>query len=252
MSELNGTARRIHFIDEVRGLCIVLMIICHIIYDLLNLFNIVWASGLMEVVHHVGPFISGTFILISGFSCRLSRDNCKRGAQLFIIASLLSVFSLIFMYDIAIRFGVLSLLSVCMLLFGVCQKYLLRLNRYAVIAVSTVLFFVTYNVGNGYLGFEGLFTIKLPELLTTRYDLYPLGFVSSGFFSSDYFPLLPWLFIFIIGAFLGSFAVEGRLPSFMYKKHIGVLAFLGRHSLIIYLLHQPIIYALLFLIYRLV
>ena len=61
------------------------------------------------------------------------------------------------------------------------------------------------------------------------------------FFSSDYFPLLPWVFVFFFGVFLGRLAKEGKFPRFFAASHIPFFAFTGRHALLIYILHQPVI-----------
>jgi uncharacterized membrane protein len=69
----------------------------------------------------------------------------------------------------------------------------------------------------------------------------PLGIYTSSFTSSDYFPLLPWAFIFLVGTFFGRFAAAEKFPKFTYQSHIPPLSFMGRHALIIYIVHQPII-----------
>ena len=72
-----------------------------------------------------------------------------------------------------------------------------------------------------------------------------LGFPGPGFVSSDYFSLLPWLLLFWTGYFLyrlrpaEPLLPDIRLPGF---------SAMGRHSLLIYLLHQPVLYALLVLL----
>ena len=71
------------------------------------------------------------------------------------------------------------------------------------------------------------------------------GFPGPGFVSSDYFSLLPWLLLFWTGYFLyrlrpaEPLLPDIRLPGF---------SAMGRHSLLIYLLHQPVLYALLVLL----
>jgi uncharacterized membrane protein len=76
-----------------------------------------------------------------------------------------------------------------------------------------------------------------------------LGLIPSNFYTVDYFPLLPWFGVILIGIFIGNSLYQNNKRQFKIKDLSQVLAvrgvcFLGRHSLIIYLLHQPIIVAL--------
>jgi uncharacterized membrane protein len=75
--------------------------------------------------------------------------------------------------------------------------------------------------------------------------LMPLGFVYSGFESADYFPLLPNLGFFLLGAVLGRTVYRSKaslLPRVSEKNIIRrSLCFVGKQSLWIYLLHQPVL-----------
>ena len=71
--------------------------------------------------------------------------------------------------------------------------------------------------------------------------LYPFGIVSPDFRSSDYFPLLPWFFLFLMGSWLGNW--KERVPENFRRLRVPGLAWLGRHSLLIYLVHQPVLVA---------
>ena len=103
--------------------------------------------------------------------------------------------------------------------------------------------------GGSYFGIRGLLAVELPEWLTTQNWLYPLGFGNIP--SADYFPLLPWLFCFLGGSFIGVWVEQGKTPRWMYKSRMPVFSWLGRHTLIIYILHQPVIYAVCFLVFKL-
>jgi uncharacterized membrane protein len=105
-----------------------------------------------------------------------------------------------------------------------------------------ILFLVTYEISDGSLLF-GL--IKLPEIKTNIF--MPLGLYNSSFFSADYFGLIPWLFMFVFGAFLGKYAKDGAFPIWTYKKHSRVLSFVGKNSLWFYLAHQVVLYAVLYI-----
>ena len=74
-------------------------------------------------------------------------------------------------------------------------------------------------------------------------------FPQAGFSSTDYFPLLPWIFLFATGYFLYSFLQEKGLINRLFGKwKVPGINFLGKHSLIIYMIHQPICYVVAFLV----
>jgi uncharacterized membrane protein len=97
-----------------------------------------------------------------------------------------------------------------------------------------------------YLGFYPNFAIKLPDFLYLNNFTMLLGFPQHGFQSADYNPIIPWLFLFIAGICVGKHIK--KLPETLSKKHIPPLAFVGRHTLIIYLAHQPVILGVLYLV----
>ena len=75
--------------------------------------------------------------------------------------------------------------------------------------------------------------------------LTPLGFAPYGFTSSDYFPLLPNFGYFLLGTVVGKKAYAGRKSLFPRETPpLGLFRWMGRHSLMIYLLHQPVLAAI--------
>jgi uncharacterized membrane protein len=112
-----------------------------------------------------------------------------------------------------------------------------------------VLFFVLRNINDGNLGFEGIVLYPLPNFLYEQGLLVTFfGFQDKNFFSTDYFSLIPWYFLFLVGYFLCRCFLEkyssAALPEF-FKKGIPVFKIIGQHSLPVYLLHQPVILLLL-------
>jgi uncharacterized membrane protein len=87
--------------------------------------------------------------------------------------------------------------------------------------------------------------MTLPESLYRNLFTAYLGFPPVHFYSTDYFSLIPWTFLYLCGYELHWIMKEGGLleKSFM-TKGIEPLSFLGRNSLLIYLLHQPVLYGL--------
>ena len=74
--------------------------------------------------------------------------------------------------------------------------------------------------------------------------LWWLGFRNASFFSSDYFPIIPWIFVYFAGNIVGLWVTEKKLPPKFYSMRVPFLADVGRNTLIIYLLHQPVLYGL--------
>lgn len=233
---------RIYMLDELRGLCVVLMIFYHAFYTFGYMFGFAPAKALMQFFSPVEPFFAGIFVLLCGFACRLSRNNLKRGGLLALVAVGMSLVLYIFMRDQMIWFGILHCLAVCILLFAALKKPLDRIPTLCGVIACAVLFILTWHVPfyeGGYFGIEP-FALAYPHSWKTAAWLIPFGI---GFtFSTDFFPLFPWLFCFLTGTFLGKW--KSKLPDFVKKSHVKPLAFVGRHSLVIYLAHQPVIVAI--------
>ena len=91
----------------------------------------------------------------------------------------------------------------------------------------------------------------LPDTLYRNYLTAYLGFPQPCFFSTDYFPLIPWFFLFVTGYFLFRLTSEkGWNEKLFARGQFPLLNFLGRHSLMVYLLHQPVLYGLGILIFE--
>lgn len=237
---------RIHFIDFLRGVAILFMVFNHVIFDLRFMFHYDWARELYSNYGDLGYVASVTFIVLAGVSSRLTRSNSARGARLLVVAFFFTVATLIVVPQFPIYFGILHMLAVCMLVYSVLEKYLEKVPKLAGAAVSLLLFVLLLNLPKGYLGFEGLFTINVTDFLYHG-ELYMLGFPAKDFIVSDYWPIFPWIFLFLAGTFIGGYAKEDRLPQWTKKNFCPPLAFLGRHSLIIYIVHQPIIYVIIYI-----
>ena len=115
--------------------------------------------------------------------------------------------------------------------------------------LSTLLFLVTRPVNEGFLGILEKPVIALPAAWYHGYAATYLGFTDPSFYSADYFSLIPWLFLYLCGYFL-SRLVMPRMKArggILYTR-IPVADWMGKHSLLIYLLHQPVLYMFVLLI----
>ena len=237
--------KRISIIDEIRGLLIILVVIYHTYYNLAVIFRYREITETFRVLRFWQPILPLSFIVISGISFSLSRNNLARGLKLLAVSLAMSAAVAIFMPSQMIWFGIIHFLAVCNILCSFIGKYIDRIPAAVGLIACAVLFVMTYNVQFGKLG-VGEFSIALPDFLYQTDLTMIFGFHTRGFLSSDYNPLLPWFFAFIFGMILGRYAK--KLPEFLCKKHIPPLAFIGRHTLIIYLAHQPIIVGVMYLI----
>ncbi|MBQ3049928.1 MAG: DUF1624 domain-containing protein [Oscillospiraceae bacterium] len=240
---------RIWLIDELRGLSIILMVLHHAAYDAVYMFgaDLPVESVVVYILHVI---FAALFVLISGASCRFSRSNLKRGALCFVCGMVITLVTGVVMPRSIVVFGILHLLGICMMLFALLQPALDKLSPPVGTAIFGVLSVLTFRVDRGFFGIPWLWEVRLPAALYSTEFLFPFGFPSENFFSGDYFPLLPWLFVFITGAYIGIYLKERRCPKFFFDLHSKPLALIGQNTLIIYMLHQPVIYALLYVFFK--
>ena len=239
---------RIHALDEIRGFAVFCMIFYHAFYSMAYLFSIDWGETLLLFFMPLEPFFAGLFILISGISSDFSRANLKRGVKLFFIAMLVSGITIVLFEDQRILFGILHMLSISMIVFGLFQKQFEQIETKIGLIVCAALFVLTIPVNQGFFGIAPFGGISIPKTLYQLDFLYPFGIYNHKFYSSDYFPLFPWMFLFLFGTFLGRCFQRGCYPSWMNRSNLPVFSFLGRHALFCYLLHQPVIYGVLWII----
>jgi len=248
---MNEKAQRYHLIDEIRGFAIICMVFFHGFYLMGEVFG--WGTGawLLNLFTPAEPFFAAAFVLISGICSRLSRNNALRGAKLLWVAIGLTLVTyalqLLGVEGVVIWFGILHLLSVSMLFYAAVGKWLDKISPWVILPLCAILFALTFNLERGYVGVGGL-TYELPMAIKLNRQLFPFGVTSPGFFSADYFPILPWLFMFVIGTVLGKPFEKGTVPKLFSKSRVPFFAFCGKKSLIIYLIHQPILFGLFFLV----
>ena len=248
MNPSKVSANRYALLDELRGLDLISMMCYHGLWDVVFLFGVQlpWYTGMPG--HLWQQSICWVFILLSGFCVPLGHRTLKRGAQVFAAGALVTVVTLVFMPEDRVVFGVLTFLGSAMLLTGVLEPLLKKIPPAAGLAVSAVLFALTYHLDERWLGFGGL-RLALPDAWYANYFTAFFGFLPFDFYSTDYFALLPWLFLFWAGYFLHFCMGRARMEP-LRRSVCAPLGWLGRHSLGIYLLHQPVIYGVLLLLFH--
>ena len=215
-------------LDAWRTVAIVTMVLYHFLYDLAAFGRMTWEQFFSPGLNALQLFICGSFILLAGISSRLSRNNARRG--LVTLGAGFLVMLGAYAAGLPIWFGILQFLGVTMLIYAALGKYFQRVPNLASAVLYPVLFFVTRAWTDA-------------ALVSTKW-LWPLGFRYAGFSSADYFPILPWIFLFLFGAWLGGVLLRTERAAWLYRSLPVWLTWPGRHSLVIYVLHQPVLYGL--------
>lgn len=241
-------SQRLHILDELRGVAIILMVLYHTLFSMAFIFHLEFTYNIMWHAFKFQPIIPIMFITLCGIVCSLSRNNLKRGIKIFAIAIGITIVTAIFMPSTTIIFGILHFLGICLILYALLEKWIFKIPVGVGIALSLLLFIVAYNIPNGYIGFKGLLYFELPTQLYSCYPLFLIGLPTADFSSGDYFPIIPNIFLLLFGVYTGKLIKEKGAPAIMYKSLCPPLAFLGRHSLLIYVIHQPIIIGVLYVV----
>ncbi len=226
----NSTKSRVIWVDSLRGLAILFMIVYHIAFDLnyLNILSIEVFKGGWHVFVRITQWM---FFLTVGFSLYLSHKNPKgyirrqwlRALKLFGIAMLLTLISHIFIPADYIRFGALHFISVSILIGAL-------LVRMPLISLVTAVGLYVFSV------------FTAPYVETSL--LIPFGFYPTSFATVDYFPIIPWLGVPLVGITLAHVLDKAKL---FKTGETNLLGKVGQKALVIYLIHQPIILAFIHL-----
>lgn len=240
-----GAGKRYGCLDSLRGAALCSMILYHALWDLVYIFNvnINWYSEGPGYVWQQS--ICWTFIFLSGFCQPLGSRQIRRGLVVFGAGMLIWLVTALFMPEQTIRFGVLTLIGSSMVITALLKRTGLKINTRAGFICSVALFLLTRNVNTGSLGFESLNIAVLPDRLYRNDFTAWLGFPGEGFSSADYFSLVPWFFLFSSGYFLCVAMKERGLLRKLPDISLPPLNFMGKHSLGIYMIHQPLIYFIL-------
>lgn len=241
--------KRYFTIDYLRGICLINMIIYHGLWDLVYIFNFDFSWFDSVYCYIWQQFICWSFIFISGFCYNFSKNKFKRGLIIFLAGLLITAVTQIIIPEDHIIFGILTLIGSCMIVLLPLNKIMNKCNPILGFVLSFILFFITRNVNVGYLGFEGLRIIKLPAYLYKNLFTTYLGFCMNGFYSADYFSIIPWIFLFVAGFYFMKILKNNNKLYLLEPHRNTYIEFLGKKSLIIYLLHQPILYLVLLILW---
>ncbi|UCF49290.1 MAG: DUF1624 domain-containing protein [Thermoplasmatales archaeon] len=234
-------------IDLLRGIAVIMMIVFHLLYDLnyFNIYNLSLYSGYFLIyVYLIGTF----FFLLVGISLTLSYNKAKvsltkgelklkfikRGLKIFGLGLLITIISFYFLDEGFVIFGVLHCIGLSIIL----AYPFLNLRNFNLLLGIIFIFF----------------GIILKQFSFNFQWLVWLGFKPIKFYTIDYFPLLPWFGVILIGIFIGNTLYPNHIRIFKFRKipeikAIRLFTFLGQYSLIIYFIHQPILLSIIYLFF---
>ena len=231
------TFHRWPWLDMVRGLAILMMIAFHFCFDLtywhLADFQLLsdwrwmaWRSGIV-----------GLFLFIMGMSLVLAAEHTaahfwQRLIRVACCAGIISAVSWVMFADRFIYFGILHFVVLASLLGHVLLRLKFLDRRWLWLLLALICLRTAWFPG--------------AEVLDPR-TLNWLGMAAHKPQTEDYVPLLPWFGIVLLGMALARSLQHSSYP----QCHADVpticqpAVVLGRHSLLIYMLHQPLLMALL-------
>lgn len=222
---------RIWEIDFLRAAAIIVMITFHTVYDL-EYFAGVKVNSESTVWAYIGNLSGLIFIFISGISSGFSRSSFKRGLKVFGYGMIITLATYIVDKGNYIRFGILHLLGISMMLFPLLK----RLNKTFLIFLSAV------SIGIG---------VYIDGLILNTKLLLPFGIMYPNFSSVDYYPIFPYIGVFIIGIIIYNTVYFEKRSIFRFNPRIPLVSVISGNSLMIYLLHQPIIVGIIMIIKKL-
>ncbi len=234
-------------IDLLRGIAIILMIFGHLLWDL-DYFNLVPINNFAySTLQKIVPTL---FFLLVGISITLGRKKNEliegnkktyrkklfvRGFKIFNLGMLLTIFSLIFISSRPVFFGVLHCIGISVVLSIFFLKY-----RYANICLGLSFIIIGLFISNINLSNPSIFHL-----------IIGLHQSNIWMYTVDYFPLLPWFGVTLLGIGFGDLLYESdkrrfKLPDLSKYRPAKLFSWFGRHSLEIYLVHQPLLAGIIY------
>lgn len=229
---------RYPLIDILRGVAICGMLIFHIHFDIQNFFTYssAWISIFWEILWKLSAFL---FITIAGFSfayaykkysASIVSKYIKYALKLWLIALCISFVTYMLSPEVAVWFGILHFFSIAFLLL-LLLKDLYRFNMFLIVLIGCLLYIFPIDSQS-----KTLFLLWLGE------------WYSSG----DYYPLFPYFWVLLFGYISGQYFLKKNLSHYLELNTSNTISrgfeYIGKHSLFIYIVHQPVILGVLYLL----
>ncbi len=223
---------RIALLDAARGLALLGMVVFHLEWDLAHFGYVRTLPSASTAWTAFGHVVAAAFLVLSGVGLMLARDRglrpaLRRIARIAGCAAAVTVVTAWLFPQETVTFGILH----CIAATNLIALAFLRAPLWIVVAAAMA-------------------AVTAPALLTTGATEGPpwwwLGLSSSVPRTLDYRPVLPWLGLALVGVAAARVLPLTSLP--ILPARLSSLALAGRHSLVIYLVHQPILFGLLWLV----
>ncbi len=266
-------SKRVWEIDFLRGICILLMVFDHLMWQIHDFiwkyFDIGgWSNpnipSFLVGYHEFGSWyytnnfrivfrlmVLFIFFFISGISINFSKNNTKRGLIcigcgliITLVTSILCGFKVLNPQDSLISFGVLSCLGTSILITYYLKKLVYKLSNN------------NFKIWIVVVGITSWILILLGEYFKIQFPSYhldvnsPVSFIIGilgnifGFsnFGGDFFPLVPFLAYMLLGSLCGELIYKNKESLFKKEpKWCKCFSYVGKKTLWIYLLHIPLI-----------
>lgn len=228
-------SERVRWLDGWRGLACWLMVFYHFVFDLVMFGWAPFSITQRWPLFTLQRFIALSFIFLAGASARFTHSNLRRG----LITAAAGVIVVLASYVVGapIRYGILQFLSWAMVLYHFAGPLAEKVPDRAAPWLWGALYLVTRVVS-----------------YTTYIDfpwLYWLGLRAPGFESFDWVPFVPNIFMFLLGAWFGGRILASRPDSRLRTASAPrALVWTGERTLLLYLIHQPVLYGLCWAVYR--
>lgn len=231
---------RVCAFDAWRGFSVISMVLFHYCYDLryLSGMELSWFAPPLQDIWRAS--ISWSFVFIAGCMCAHSRDNLRRAGVYGLVALGVFAATSIASVDVPISFGVIYCMAACTFVEWLLERVHARPRGYPAAAILLVAFLLLLGLPSGSVGL-GPASLSLPRALYSTEWLSWLGLPGPNFASGDYYPLLPYLMLYLSGCACATTWREHGYPNWALANRARPLQAVGRHALLVYVLHQPVL-----------
>ena len=236
--ELIKGGYRVPFIDTLRGVAVVLMLLFSV-FSLIDGQGFFAGSGFRTFILGITQGesyrywlfgINCAFVVVSGVSINFSRSPLKRALAFFCAALVVTGISLL-MGTGEIVFGYAHFLTVATLIYSLIYYHWEKILDKLGLAILLLLFVAA--------------TLLTEKVHAGTSLLLFTGFTPAGYSSPEFFGLLPWLFLYFLGVVYGRYIRQGISMENVYKFRLAGIDALGRWAMPVYLVHLPLLYGLL-------